>query len=266
MSCVRQYLSENYNHLYRLARKYVGTELAGDLLNDLCLNYLNDNDHAEQLCARGELGAYLNRTMQICGFSSSSPFYKKYKKHSEKESRGFPLERLVQVEPGEEGNDIRLENQIEGVFHILREIRWIDAEIFKAYYLHEHSLNTLSDATGISRHTIYKAVKTAQAYCEENRERIRGYSREPDSGAGEEGSGSSSGGRLRMREKESVVEQEVPILQAAVGRGQETVGGRVATGEKAVAPEPSGAGAVHRPVPTHVQQEVQENELRSVRT
>ena len=80
MSCVRRYLTENYNHLYRLARKYVGSDLAGDLLNDLCLNYLNENDHAEQLCERGELGAYLNRTMQICGFSSSSPFYKKYKK------------------------------------------------------------------------------------------------------------------------------------------------------------------------------------------
>jgi len=224
MSCVRRYLTENYNHLYRLARKYVGSDLAGDLLNDLCLNYLNENDHAEQLCERGELGAYLNRTMQICGFSSSSPFYKKYKKHTEKEARGLPMEIFRNVEQDEEKNIVDIENQIEGVFHILQEIRWIDAEIFKAYYLHEHSLNTLSDATGISRHTIYKAVKTAQAYCEENRERIRGYGGEPNSGAGQESGEGSSRGRLRMRQAEGMVEPQIPVLQNDGRQGQEGLG------------------------------------------
>lgn len=180
MSCVRQYLSENYNHFLGLANKYVGREYGGDLLNDLCAKYL-DSEKIEALCKRDELGPYITRTLQICGFSQNSPFFRKYKKHHKKEVRGYPLSALAGQAQEETINEIQIEYQIEQVFTILQEIRWIDAEIFKAYYLHEHSLNTLADATGISKNTIYKAVKTAQAYCQENRQRIRGYDRELDS-------------------------------------------------------------------------------------
>lgn len=173
MSCVTHYLSENYNHFLRLANKYVGLQYGGDLLNDLCAKYLDDNEKIEAMCQRNELGPYITRTLQISGFSQNSPFFRKYKKHRKKEVQGYPLSILTDQPQDESTNEIQVEYQIEQVFTILQEIRWIDAEIFKAYYLHEHSLNTLADATGISKNTIYKAVKTAQAHCEKNRQRIR---------------------------------------------------------------------------------------------
>lgn len=188
MSCVTRYLSENYNHFLRLANRYVGPQYGGDLLNDLCAKYLDGNDKIEALCERNELGPYITRTLQICGFSQNSPFYRKYKKHHKKEVLDYPLA-VLSAQPELEGaKQIQIEYQIEQVFTILQEIRWIDAEIFKAYYLHEHSLNSLADATGISKNTIYKAVKTAQSHCQENRQRIRGHGGAIDSGRSQEDS------------------------------------------------------------------------------
>lgn len=188
MSCVTKYLTENYDKFLQLANKYVGPDYGGDLLNDLCAKYLDNNEKAEELCRRDELGKYTVRILQISGFSMNSPFYRKYKKHRKKEVLGFPMSILSDQNIDEPSKQIEVEYQIQQVFTILQEIRWIDAEIFKAYYLHEHSLNTLADATGISKNTIYKAVKTAQTYCHENRQRIRGHGGAFDSGASQENS------------------------------------------------------------------------------
>lgn len=238
MTCVDRYLSENYDHLYRLARKYVGEQYAGDLLNDMCLTHLS-SDKAEALCERGELGRYINRSMQICGFSQTSPFYKKYKKHHEKETGNMPMDVL----PAEDvqNNEEELEYQIQQVFTILHGVRWLDRELFKVYYLHEHSLNTLSNATGISKDTIYKSVKTAREYLQKNAARFRRHSGIHDSG---EGQGCSREGRrrgLRLREKEAMAKQAVPLLPPLYRQGQKIMGGYAKAGHDAgtSGPEPT---------------------------
>ena len=224
MTCVERYLSKHYEHLLQMANRYVGEDYGGDLLNDLCVTYLHENDKAEELCKRGELGAYIGRTLQICGFSKTSPFYTKYKKHLDQVTSNTPVEFLKQTEQEGEKNEIEIKNQMNAVFRILQEVRWIDAEIYKAYHLHSHSLNSLSNATGISKNTIYKSVKTAQAYLEENSQRIRRHGGEFDTEESKAGSGGSDGGRLRLQREEELAKQEVPVFPSDERAGPKNLG------------------------------------------
>ena len=117
---------------------------------------------------------YICRSIAICGFSKSTRFYYKYKKHNEKVARRYPIEILsAQVDIDSTITQQDLENQMDDAFSILKEIRWFDAEVFKSYYLHSHSLKSLSDATGIPKNTLYKSIQTAKDHLKENSERIR---------------------------------------------------------------------------------------------
>jgi|TARA_R110002153_G_scaffold1511_1_gene7747 hypothetical protein len=174
MSCVRLFINSNYDYLLGIANKYVGEEYGGDLLNDLFLIYLEGDEKHEEMCERGELMKYICRTLAICGFSKSSRFYYKYKKHRERHADRYPIEIVrsnlnSETETGEKN----VENQMNMVFSILEEVRWFDANVFKSYYLHSHSLRTLSDATGIPKNTLYKSIQKAKAHLQENTKRIR---------------------------------------------------------------------------------------------
>lgn len=184
MTCVRRFFTDNYERLLEIANRYVGPDEGGDLLNDLCIRYL-ESKKVEEICARGELMQYTVRALQICSFSTTTPFFYKYRSYRSRIAHGYPLHLLTETAQIEEKNHEQIENQITEVFCILQEIRWLDAEIFKAYHLHNHSIRTLSDATGISKGTIYKAIKTAQTHLKENESRIRGHGREGDQGHGD---------------------------------------------------------------------------------
>ena len=168
------FIDKNYDYLLGLSNRYVGADYGGYLLNDLSLGYLENAKRYEPICERGELMKYICRSLAICGFSRNSRFYYKYKKHNEKVARRYPLEILrdtddaYSIKTQEEVND-----QVADAFVILNEIRWFDAEVFKSYYLHEHSLRTLSDATGIPKNTLYKSIQAAKSHLQENVQRIR---------------------------------------------------------------------------------------------
>jgi len=128
-----------------------------------------------------------------------------------------------------ETNYKEIENQIGEVFCILQEIRWFDAEVFKAYHLHSHSLKTLSNATGINKNTIYKAIKAAKNHLQKNTQRIRRHGGVDDSIGGEGRSRENRGGGLRMQQAQGMVEQSVSLLQSLERQRQEAMGRGVVT-------------------------------------
>jgi DNA-directed RNA polymerase specialized sigma24 family protein len=183
MSCVNGFFAENYDYLLDMSNRYVGREYGADLLNDLAVTYIQDSEKYEPICERGELMKYAARTMAICGFSKTSPFYYKYKKHTEKIARRYPLEILTTDEDNNAHNStpqVSKDEQIQDTLRILEEIKWFDAEVFKSYYLHDHSLKTLSDATGIPKNSLHKAIQAAKEYLQKNSQRIRGHHRKRD--------------------------------------------------------------------------------------
>jgi len=173
MNCISSFIQVNYDYLLSVSNRYVGVEFGSDLLNDLTLTYLENEDKYRPICERGELMKYVCRSMAICGFSKSSRFYYKYKKHNEKIARRYPIEILRETEDAYSVTKQKdIDHKVSDAFSILEEIRWFDAEVFKSYYLHSHSLKTLSDATGIPKNTLYKSIQAAKEHLKENRERI----------------------------------------------------------------------------------------------
>ena len=225
MSLLHTWIEENYAYLIRVANRYVGRGLAADLIGDLCVVYLENPDKYIGMIDRNEMMRYVCRTIHICSFSKKSRFYYKYKKHDEQMAHDYPLVLLKDnATETDQINHQEIENQIDEVFCILQEIRWVDAEVYKAYHLHSHSLSTLSDATGISKNTIYKAIKTAQAHLEENTQRIRGYGGSVDTRSSEGSGEQNSRGGLRMRQTEGLVEQTVSLLQTFERSRQKAMG------------------------------------------
>ena len=162
-ACLDKFISENYDYLSRICCGYVGDELGDDLMHDLCVNVLENNkEKFSELCERGELMYYLLSVIRINAFSKTTRFYYKYKKHKEHEQI-VPVNNLSRIESESIEDAIIHERMIEAN-KLLEGLPWFDSEVFKIYYLHSHSLNTLSDATGISRTTINQTLKRARRH------------------------------------------------------------------------------------------------------
>jgi len=175
MSCVRKFFEDNYDELLKVATRYV-KENGGDLLNDLAIFYLEKpNEKLEEMCKNGELMSYICRTMAICGFSKTTRYYYKYLKHREK-LVNYPLALLRTKEEVIE-NEREPKETLDFINSILQEIDWFESEVFRIYYMHNHSLKTLSDATGISKSTLYNALKKAQEEIKEKVKRLGRYDR-----------------------------------------------------------------------------------------
>ena len=143
---------------------YVGEELGQDLMHDLCVTILEDNgDKYEDICNRGELWYYLVRVAKINAFSKTTRFYYKYKKHKERETNDLDFHVLfVTNRTNDERTDAWTKEHMRNVDAVLSTLPFFEREIFRVYYLHEHTLNTLAHATGINRNTIHKALRRAR--------------------------------------------------------------------------------------------------------
>ena len=160
MTCFENFLTNEYETLRRYAEYVAGKTWGEDLLHDMSMTFLAKGEAIDKLCTRGEIMAYMKRAMRIASWHEDGKFYKHYKKY-EKLRTQVDIEQMML----DDGMIIyREKKQLGMVFSILQEINWFDREIFKAYYLHSHSLNTFSDATGINRQTIYRSIRKAQAH------------------------------------------------------------------------------------------------------
>lgn len=163
-SCIQNFLEENYEFLIRVSNTYVGKKNGGDLLNDICIKLLEEGEVLDKLCERGEILKYVCRILSISSFSRTSPYYKKYKLFGDKQ-QAIDIERMVHEVENEylRPTEIEIEKRLERATGLLKNIEWFDREVFKAYYLHSHSLSTLENATGIPRKTLYRSIRKAQA-------------------------------------------------------------------------------------------------------
>lgn len=167
--CLSKFLSDNYDYLSRLCCGYVGDELGDDLMHDLCVNVLENNkDKFSELCERGELMYYLLGIIRINAFSKTTRFYYKYKKHKEHE-QVIDFHNLPRIKADPIDDEV-IRKKLAEASELLEGLSWFDSEVFKIYYLHSHSLKTLSDATGISRTTINQALHRARRHVKSKKE------------------------------------------------------------------------------------------------
>lgn len=105
--------------------------------------------------------------------SKTSRYHYKYRKPDERHEKA--MEHLQFVRDLDEIEDKKLlEEQLALVEKWAKEMPYFERNAFRAYYELNHSLNSLSEATGISRNTLYKAIReTRKHIIERHEERTR---------------------------------------------------------------------------------------------
>lgn len=172
-----RYLSRHYADLLQAAHRIAGRD-GHDLLHEVILQlYQTKPETIEGLLDRGQMKYWVLRVMVNNYNSKTSRYHYKWRKDIERR-RKF----AKHIEGWWDGDGVaahrdQLLNHIE---ERLAELPWFDAEIFAIYFEEGHTLDSFSEATGISRHTLYTTIRRV-------RKEIQGAGRpnsKPDQGDG----------------------------------------------------------------------------------
>lgn len=159
MNTLDRYLIDNYEVICEMAltitrgRKYDAEELAHEVIVVL---YDADREKMEGLIQRRQMRYWIARIMLNQYNSSTSPYHYKYRKpEARHRDAAHEIEAWSADDDGWEGRE-RLCTFVE---EQLANQPYFERMVFQVYVAHNHSLNTLAEATGISRTTLYKAIK-----------------------------------------------------------------------------------------------------------
>ena len=162
---LNKYLTDNYDKLKDMAHNIAGEKSKDDLLSFVIEElYKCDQDRLDEIIGKKQLTFYIARVMLNQYHSKTSRYYYKYNKYYEYHTT-TTIESLTQDNTEYNIKDKEIvEQRLEWIEEKLQDLYWFDAECFRIYYREEHSLNTMSKATKISRATIYKAITNVKNY------------------------------------------------------------------------------------------------------
>ena len=162
---LNKYLVDNYDKLKDMAHNIAGEKNKDDLLSFVIEElYKCDKDRLDEIIGKKQLTFYIARVMLNQYHSKTSRYYYKYNKYYEYHTT-TTIESLTQDNTEYNIKDKEIvEQRLEWIEEKLQDLYWFDAECFRIYYREEHSLNTMSKATKISRATIYKAITNVKNY------------------------------------------------------------------------------------------------------
>tara|TARA_R110000744_G_scaffold205030_9_gene323800 strand:- start:3841 stop:4374 length:534 start_codon:yes stop_codon:yes gene_type:complete len=166
VSCVNQFLELRHLELKNLCE--IKVTQGEDLFQDICLWVLT-TEKAKELCVKEQLLFYILRVVAISAFSKNSPYYYKYRKHKENTFQFQSFHTAISEAPPED-----YQKEMKWIDKNLQGLHWFDAKLFEVYYWEGHSLNTLSNETGISRSTINKSICKTKAHLKKEAQRTGG--------------------------------------------------------------------------------------------
>jgi DNA-directed RNA polymerase specialized sigma24 family protein len=173
VTCIEEFFNDHYDELKQIANICTGEKYGNDLVNDVAVSILErEDDKYTVMCERGELLWYVLRWIKICSFSKTTRFYYKYKKWTENVTFEYPMGAVGNM--SDSYADMNHREQLQMIDALLDDLNWFEAEIFRVYYIHNHSINTLTNATGIGRKTIQESLKKAKEHIQKNKEKIQG--------------------------------------------------------------------------------------------
>ncbi len=162
---LNKYLIENYDKLKDMAYNIAGKTGKDDLLSFVIEElYKCDQDRINEIIKNKELTFYIARVMLNQYHSKTSRYYYKYNKYYEYHTTST-IEGITADNTEYTIKDkIEIEKRLEWVEEKLKDCYWFDAQVFKVYYLEEHSLNSMAKATKINRNTLFKAINSVKKY------------------------------------------------------------------------------------------------------
>lgn len=170
---LNKYLIENYDKLKDMAFNIAGRKGKDDLLSFVIEElYKCDQDRINEIIEKNQLTFYIARVMLNQYHSKTSRYYYKYNKYYEYHTT-TTIESITADNTEYTIKDKReIEERLEWVEDKLKDCYWFDSQVFKVYYLEEHSLNSMAKATKINRNTLFKAINNVKKYLIKEKENV----------------------------------------------------------------------------------------------
>ena len=171
---LNRWLRENYDTVRDIARVITKGKMpdSEDLAHEVILAML-EADPAKMNAVIASNGMRY-WTVRLClnnYRSSTSRFHYKYRKPNERHRKA--AEHIEFVARDCQAYKFRHEELIEFVADCLKELPWFEANAFSIYFAEQHSLSSLSEATGINRNTLYKAIRQTSDHIRNEYEKQR---------------------------------------------------------------------------------------------
>ena len=162
---LNKYLIENYDKLKDMAFNIAGNNGKDDLLSFVIEElYKCDQDRIDEIIEKNQLTFYIARVMLNQYHSKTSRYYYKYNKYYEYHTTTT----IESISADNIDYTIKekelVEERLDWIEEKLKDVYWFDAQVFKVYYLEEHSLNSMAKATKINRNTLFKAISNVKKY------------------------------------------------------------------------------------------------------
>jgi len=170
---LNKYLIENYDKLKDMAFNIAGRKGKDDLLSFVIEElYKCDQDRIDEIIEKNQLTFYIARVMLNQYHSKTSRYYYKYNKYYEYHTT-TTIESITADNTEYTIKDKKeVEERLEWIEDKLKDCYWFDSEVFKVYYLEEHSLNSMAKATKINRNTLFKAINNVKKYLIKEKENV----------------------------------------------------------------------------------------------
>ena len=134
--------------------------------------YKCDQDRINEIIEKNQLTFYVARVMLNQYHSKTSRYYYKYNKYYEYHTT-TTIESITADNTEYTIKDKKeVEERLEWVEDKLKDCYWFDSQVFKVYYLEEHSLNSMAKATKINRNTLFKAINNVKKYLINEKENV----------------------------------------------------------------------------------------------
>ena len=170
---LNKYLIENYDKLKDMAFNIAGRKGKDDLLSFVIEElYKCDQERINEIIKKNQLTFYIARVMLNQYHSKTSRYYYKYNKYYEYHTT-TTIESITADNTEYTIKDKQeVEERLEWIDDKLKDCYWFDSEVFKVYYLEEHSLNSMAKATKINRNTLFKAINNVKKYLIKEKENV----------------------------------------------------------------------------------------------
>ena len=126
--------------------------------------YKCDQERIDEIIEKNQQTFYIARVMLNQYHSKTSRYYYKYNKYYEYHTTTT----IESISADNVDYTIKekelVEERLDWIEEKLKDVYWFDAQVFKVYYLEEHSLNSMAKATKINRNTLFKAISNVKKY------------------------------------------------------------------------------------------------------
>lgn len=160
MTAIEEFVQDNYQPLKDAAQKISGNDpLWEELLHYTLDEFLRKRD-VEQIIDSGGGRFYCVRIMMTQWKSVTSPFYHTYRKPSS----NIDLEEVSDLADYED-NTLHIADRIKEELAVLP---WFDRKLFEVFLTENHTISSLSRATGIPRTSISLSINRIRRHIKKN--------------------------------------------------------------------------------------------------